>query len=73
MKLIKIKINKILSPLNYQVIKINNLTFNLPIETEPEIIEIINTRNQFSMKELLVNLPIRIFKYFVRRIKKINI
>jgi hypothetical protein len=73
MKLIKITINKILSPLNYQIIKINNLTFNLPIETEPEIIEIINIRNQFSMTKLLVNLPIRIFKYFVRRIKKFNI
>jgi hypothetical protein len=73
MKLIKIIINKILRSLNYQIIKINNLTFNLPIETEPEIIEIINVRNQFSMTELLVTLPNRIFKYFVRRIKKINI
>jgi hypothetical protein len=72
MKLIKIIINKILHPLNYQIIKINNLTLSLPIETEPEIIEIINIRKQFSMTELLVNLPIRLIKYFERKIKKIN-
>ena len=48
MKLIKILINKILGTLNYQIIKRKNL-FEFPIETEPEIIKIINICDQFSM------------------------